>query len=257
MFHLTKHYFDAIDTAGNTAILYAGTLRIFFIKIPFSSCILCNANADVHETGVLKKAETTLNGRISFAQKRINIDASWEPIDMPISEKLHTLSNKNLVWHCHTPKAIAHININEKKIEGLGYCETIQLPFFPWKLNIDQLKWGRFLSEKNTIIWIEWVGRTALKKIYRNGQVCTDVEIGENGLTFRNENLRLIFGKKQTIRNNPLASIAERHPILKLIFRKSFLQSREVKYKSASTLVENDEIIDEGWSLFEIVNWKQ
>lgn len=257
MFHLVKHYFDGIDQAGNTIILYAAQLNFFGFKIPFSSYILCEKEKAVVESGCLKKADVRFEAIPSITMRSLNVSGKWGRKTTALKEILYEQKNKQLIWDCHTPKAEFSISINDKKFNGLGYCETLHLSFYPWKLPIEVLKWGRFLSAHTTIVWIEWIGPKPLKKVFWNGKLCDNAQIVDDSIVFAQEDVVLLFEEKTIIKNNPLAAVANKHALLKIIFPKRFLQTQEIKYTAAARLLENGMQKDEGHALFEIVKWKK
>ena len=41
-------------------------------------------------------------------------------------------------------------------LRGLGYAEHLSMTIPPWRLPIDTLRWGRFLSPERSVVWIDW-----------------------------------------------------------------------------------------------------
>lgn len=252
MFKIKKHYFDGIDESGNAIILYSAKLEIFGIKIPYSSCIFSSSNK-IFEKSTLKKS---LVENQKIENKKLNFSGTWQNLEKPVSEILIDEDSKYLKWNCHTPKAKFKLNLNDELFEGLGYAETLEMNFAPWKLPISELKWGRFLSENNCVIWIEWIGEKPLKKIFWNGKPIENAEISDSGIVFKNENATLIFENPISIKDEKLLAIAEKYKFLKLFFNKKFLESREIKFKSSSILKFEDQE-ETGFSLYEKVLWKK
>lgn len=251
MFYLKKHYFDCIDHDGNAIIFYAAEMKIMGIKIPYSSYILSNSN-EVIENNVLQASKIHDN---KIQNEKLDIKGSWVTLDQPIQEKLLEENSKYLKWNCHSPKADVKLSLGEKNYHSFGYAETLEMNFVPWHLPISELKWGRFLSENNTIIWIEWIGKHPLKKVYWNGQEVEDVIITDDGLEFINKQSVLKFGKPTIIKNEQLFSMTKSLPFLRLFFGKKFLKSREIKFKSQSTLIKQNQS-EQGFSLYEKVLWE-
>lgn len=257
MFRLVKHYFDGIDNTGNTIIIYAAQLNFFGIKIPFSSYILHEKCGAITEEGRLTKADLNFEDTINIKIKSLNITGQWKTKTRAIKEVLYQRENKQLMWDCHTPNADFTISTGNKHFSGVGYCETLHLPFYPWQLPIQTLKWGRYLSESTTIVWIEWIGQHPLKKIFWNGELCNDAEIEDDKIVFKTKKAMLVFDERTIIRNNPLAASANRHPVFKIIFPAGFLKTQEIKYTATAKLFMNGEVKDEGRALFETVKWKK
>ncbi|VEI45099.1 Uncharacterised protein [Actinobacillus equuli] len=87
-------------------------------------------------------------------------------------------------WYCHTPKGNFHITFQDKEYQGLGYADTLEMNFPPWKLAVSELYWGRFLSENHTVIWKEWKGKQSFKQLIWNGKQYNDFEIQEEGICY-------------------------------------------------------------------------
>lgn len=252
MFRIKKNYFDGIDEEGNAIILYFAELSIFGIKIPYSSYIF-NGLQHSTERSTLQESQY----KNSFINnEKLHFSGSWKSIEASISEILFQENKKLLIWNCHTPKAKFNLRLENNCYEGLGYAETLEMNFSPWKLPISELKWGRFLSENHCIIWIEWIGKKPLKKVYWNGNPKENVEISDSGIIFNSENATLKFENPIPIKNEKLQTIVTKYPFLNFFFNAKFLQSEEMKYKTKSILKINKQE-EKGFSLYEKVLWKK
>jgi hypothetical protein len=72
-------------------------------------------------------------------------------------------------WHCVCPNADATIRIGDDTVQGLGYAEHLTMTLKPWRLPFDELRWGRFLSAADTLIWIQWRGSMSRTWIWVDG----------------------------------------------------------------------------------------
>jgi len=257
-FCIEKTYLDGIDKEGNSFILYTAQLKIFNIKIPYSAIIFSNAQNQLQEqskmqSSILKNKQNSL----IFENKTLEIRGEWKRITHPIRNVLYTVKNKELVWNCHHPKTHFEIQFKNQTFKGLGYAETLQLPFLPWRLPISTLKWGRFLSENHEIIWIEWLGTQPQQWVYYNGKRVEKASITEEMLELPLQELTLHLENKQIIKQEKLLGIASKYKFLRIFFKKSFLESLETKYKALSVLKQHNTILETGWSLFEVVTWKK
>lgn len=253
MFNLKKYYFDGIDEKGNALILYYAELKLFSFKIPYSSFIL-SLDETTEEKSKLRKSIIGLHNT-SFSNIKLKASGTWNTQSHSISEVLWQKNNSKISWNCIIPKAEFEMQINNQFFSGLGYSEILELNFVPWKMPISTLKWGRFLSENHTIIWIEWIGKQPLKKVFWNGKLIDDVDILKDKIMFNNENATLILENPVIIKDEKLIKVADKYPFLKLFFKKKFLNSRETKFKSLSTLI-NLENSEKGFSLYETVLWE-
>lgn len=257
IFELKKLYLDCIDEKGNCFIIYWAKLEFSLLKISYSGLIFSNAQNITIETSSLKKISNPLvNNLLHFDNPSLQLKGSWERVDAPVSMLLYTDSKgKEIFWDCHHPKTITNISYNDKLFQGLGYAETLSISIKPWLLPIDELRWGRFLSEKITLIWINWKGKYPVNKVFYNGTVYEDAIFEEDSVSFDKGSAILLFLEKTIIRTGKLANILAKMPWLKIIFNHKILNTVEIKFKSKSSFSKDSIVITNGWSLFEIVTW--
>lgn len=252
-FKLKKFYYDGIDLSGNAFILYKADLQILGVSIPYSAIIVSEGN-QTHEKSVLG---SSINDLQTFENEKLNVSGKWQPIDFQLpTQILLNQKGKKITWHCFLPKGKFLLKNQGKSFSGLGYGEVLEMNFAPWKMPISELKWGRYLSENHHIIWIEWIGEQPLKKVFWNGNEVKNAQISDSGISIAEPKIHLKFENPIPIKDEKLLKITDKYPFLKLFFRKKFLQSREMKFKSKSTLtIENQQ--DTGFSLYETVLWKK
>jgi hypothetical protein len=256
-FKLEKLYLDSIDDSGNCFVIYYAKLEFFFVRITFSELIFSDASGMTIEKKSLKKISKPLtNDLLLYFNHFMQIRGSWKrtsPPLMPISFK--DKLNRELIWNCHHPKAFTEIEHEESKYRGFGYAETISMTIKPWILPMEELRWGRFLSDDFTITWIEWKGDYPLHKIFCNGTEYKDAIFESQGVVFGRGAYSLIFKEITIIRKGKLSKVFSKMPWLKIIFNKRILNTTEIKYKAKSILNLNSETKATGWSLYELIIW--
>jgi hypothetical protein len=257
-FQLEKTYLDCIDQEENCFIIYRAAIKIFFLKLNYSALIFSDKNGMIEEVSSFKKAVLPIiKDDLKFASPQLQVSGGWTRTDNPIKVVLYKdRRGRELVWNCHHPKSNALVIYKNNNFSGLGYAETISLPFFPRQLPIDELRWGRFLSQQHTIIWIYWKGARPLNKIFYNGQLFEDGLYEEDGIIFGNGYYVLKFGAVHLVTKRKLFTLFTAKPFLKLFFSDKILNTEENKYKAHSTFTASG-ISDKGFSLFEIVTWKK
>jgi hypothetical protein len=188
--------------------------------------------------------------------KTFKINGSWERSDAPIAISLYKDNqNHELIWNCHHPKSRTEIKYNGKIYKGFGYAESLSLTIKPWNLPIDELRWGRFLSDTCTIIWINWVGKYPVNRIFLNGVEYNDAIFKDGIISFSDEIYQLKFSEILTIREGKLLNLFPAISFLKLLFNRRILDTVEIKYKAKTIFSKNGVRLSKGWSLYEIVTW--
>jgi hypothetical protein len=256
-FKIRKLYLDCIDNQGNCFIIYWAKAEFFLFRFTYSGLLFCDADGLTIERSTLRKStEPEIDGTIIFNNKFLRTGISLSRSDNPIMKLIYKDSKNNeLIWDCHHPRAIAEINYNGSISKGLGYAETLLCPINPVDLPVDELRWGRFLSDSHTLIWIHWKGSYPLNNIFLNGIEYNDAIFENDSVIFNDGIYRLKFSEIQTIRNGRLSGLFSKMKFLKVFFSSRLLKTVEIKYKAKTILSGDTGFLSDGWSLFEIVTW--
>lgn len=256
LFKLSKHYFDAIDAEGRCWIIYMAQLKLGIFTIPYCSYIYSSEENLVEEKSVLKSFVEPQNSskQLSFSIPSLGVKGVWFEPKIAYKNILWTHPKRgDLLWDCHHPSAKVILEFAGKKYEAKGYAETIYLPVNPLALPLSALRWGRFIGEEFTLVWIEWEGKLPKNLAYVNGQLVNDAVHREDGFSFAAGAYDLQYLAPIVLRKGKLGSIIQQYAFLKWLFKGSLLNSEEVKWKSKSALLHHKKQVDLGWSLYEKV----
>jgi len=258
-FRLEKLYLDCLDDSGNCFIIYRTKLQLFFLKIHYSGLIFSDSADIITEKYSLKKTGKPDSIELLILDNNLlHLTGEWKRLDNPLPVFTFTNNNNSeLVWNCHHPKALTEITFNRNQFRGYGYAETLATTIKPRDLPMEELRWGRFLSESYTILWINWKGTYPVNKLFCNGTEYNDTTFKEERLSFGKGTYVLLFNEISAIRKGKLSKLFSRTPWMKIFFSIRILNSIENKYKAKSVLTLNQEITSTGWSLYEIVTWKK
>jgi hypothetical protein len=256
---LEKLYLDCIDDRGNCFIIYRTKLDLFSFRIYYSSVICSDEKGETTEISSGKKTgESIINELLLFYNHPLETKGSWKRLDHPLPAFTYRdVTGKELIWNCHHPKARVELTYEDQTFSGFGYAETLILTIKPWNLPIDELMWGRFLSEDYTIIWINWRGKQQLNKLFINGKEYNDTVFKPDRLTFGNDEFELIFNEISVIKREKLSNLFSGMPWIRLFIKRGTLESVENKYKAKSALHSKSKVTATGWSLYEVVEWKR
>lgn len=258
-FRLQKLYLDCIDDRGNCFIIYRTRLDLFFFRIYYSSTIYSDQKGEITEISSTRKTgEPIINDFLLFYNHFLETKGTWKRTDTALPPFIYRDKNDNeLTWNCHHPKALAEIIYEDQTFHGYGYAETLSMTIKPWNLPIDELRWGRFLSEDYTITWIKWKGEQQLNKLFINGKEYNDSVFESGKVIFGDGDFELVFNEILTIKKEKLSSIFSDMPWIRLFIKRGTLESVENKYKARSALYSKSKLTARGWSLYEIVQWKK
>lgn len=257
-FRLEKLYCDSVDDSGNCYIVYLAKLDCRFVSFCYSGLIHIDSNGFKTESSSFKKIAIPEGKILKIDIEKLGIEGTWKSIDSPF---IHTLlrdeDNGELIWNCHHPKAATEIRYDNMLHKGRGYAETLVLPVMPYRLPVDEIRWGRFLSDATTIIWICWKGARPLNLLFLNGSEYSDAEYSGNGIKFGEKLFCLNFSAVRIIRKGTLGDLFPGKPILKSLIGRGVLKNMETKYIAKTTFSRNSIFVSTGWSIYEEVVWRR
>ena len=155
------------------------------------------------------------------------------------------------------PKATAKVSIkNQHQLKGLGYVEHLLMSLPPWRLPLDELRWGRFLSDEDALVWIDWRGETNIKLVFLNGAQVESPEVSEHEIVLGLEETSLALDDDRIMREGPLIKTAlSMIPGLQKLIPLRSLRANECKWRSRGIL-RRGEYLSVGWAIHEIVRWR-
>ncbi len=256
-FHLNKWYLDCVTKTGQTTIGYSAELGWKPLSISYNSYLKFDGRAaPSSKTNLLrvKHPEILANG-ISWASDRLSCSGSWRPL---LTEGLPPLTlfqdnSGSVTWHCLQPLSEVKLQFGEEKYIGLGYVERLEMSITPWRLPIKELHWGRFLTKRIYVVWIEWRGQHPFTVVYLNGRKIENAKVSESALYWDGGSLKL--GEHICLRNGRLIDTALSNiPGASSLFPKSILHTHECKWRSSGKLTYRGETRG-GWAIHEIVRF--
>jgi hypothetical protein len=126
----------------------------------------------------------------------------------------------------------------------------------PWKLPIQELRWGRFLSDSDSLVWLDWKGSYTCRIVLQNGILRRATVIDEDEITL-NGKTGLRLAGADVLRNGALGRTALAIiPGLKRLFPDKILNVRECKWRSRGELRRGDSR-SSGWAIHEVVRWQE
>jgi len=233
MFHLSKWYLDCVAEDGRVFVAYSARLRWRGLTLDYTS-VLGAASS-------LKPCQTPecTGDRIEWRAPEVGVEGTWQALEAPVSETLYD-ADGTVEWNCCQPRGRAQVHIGSECLRGLGYVERLTMTVPPWRLPIDELHWGRLLTEAGSLVWIDWRGPHSKQVILRNGvaaepELLAQLEL-DRGLVLRDGALR----------KTALSII----PKVERLFPWRILRVKETKWRSRGSLDGAS-----GWAIHEVVRW--
>jgi hypothetical protein len=245
MFELSKWYGDCISESGDVRIAYCARVRYGHLKVNYSS--LLDGESVSHS---LRRAKIVEDGQRLFWDAP-EVSAIWTGEDAELRATVFESEAGSVEWRCVMPKGNACMN----GVRGLGYAEQLRMTIAPWKLPIRTLRWGRFLTPKTTLIWIDWLGPFANRIVFLNGRRVVAETLDDGGLLLDNE-VRIAFDRAHVLRQGRLGStVFAAVPGIGRIAPARMFGVTECKWKSRATMQAPGGPAEDGWCIHEVVNW--
>ena len=250
---------DCVSDGGDVFIGYAAVLRWKALSINYSSILQYqNGKQTEAHTSLLKFSTPQISGSsLNWSSDSLGINGMWKAISAPVERTLFETDAGDIKWRCLQPLAEADIYIGkERRLRGLGYAEHIEISIPPWQLPIEELRWGRFLSESGSLIWIDWRGPHALQLVLHNGVEAKTAQVTDNEVSLDEGRQILRLEEKQILREGALIKTAfSVIPGIGKILPLRSLNTYECKWRSRGFLKNSASQVSEGWAIHEIVRW--
>jgi len=266
MFRLTKWYLDAVGEDGAAFIGYAAHLSWGALRVRYRAVLLALPNESATEAFTLRASPDPLveeGGAVRWSCLPLQLQGVWTPRCAPVRRALFTSQEGEVVWECLAPAATVDLTLRSLRLTASGYVERLTMTAPPWALGLDQLHWGRFISEDSCIVWLDWRGPGARRMVLWNGDEMPDAVVHEHCIVLTpGGRLDLELNKTagepptRTLREGPLVNIIAAAPGLKDALPRWLGAGYEVKRLSRTRLQSNDLPAGEGWAIHEVVTWR-
>ena len=119
-----------------------------------------------------------------------------------------------------------------------------------------ELRWGRFLSERDVLIWIEWRGNAPLCVVFHNGKQVSDASVSDEHVALDGGRTELTLTDKTELRQGTLGSVAlSAIPGIAALVPARILNTHECKWRSRGVLSTHGSPCSSGWAIHEIVRF--
>lgn len=258
-FYLSKWYLDCVADNGDTFTSYAALLRWRILTLHYSSFLFFS-----RRTGMLTKTSLRRHappcpedGTIRWVSAPLAIEGSWTQDADPIEQQLLDSPDGAVTWSCMQPRAKAHVLLGgQTEMRGLGYAEHMKMTIRPWRLPIRELRWGRFLSETDAVVWIDWIGNLPQTYVFHNGRLDAGGAVTDREIISSDGKKRLSLTGGSVLREGALGStVLAAVPGMNLITPLRTLRTHERKWRSHGVFTHDSEPLSDGWAIHELVRF--
>ena len=262
-FYLNKWFLDFVAENGEAMIFYAAKLYWNKREVSYTSWLSYDLSSGVRQTSRFRNINIpeNKNGMITWNDSKFGVSGCWESLAYPIHARLFDSGEGFLDWNCHQPASNVTLNINDRTIHGTGYAEQLILTVPPWKIPMDELRWGHFGSSENQLVWIEWRAEEKRQWLWLNGEKIEDCIIEDDHIFNAKKEILLQLDREVILESEKkISSVVERLvrfiPGINKIIPIKFLLADECKWLSKGVLSQRDAVIAHGTAIHELVNFK-
>lgn len=256
-FRLTKWYLDCVSQDGEAFIAYWAWLGWQGFGLAYAGLLHRATDGRVEMTSTLwpGKGPRVEGGRIVWSRGGLKLRGEWRPRTVPYGAKLWSGDDgRGVEWDCIAGAAEARIESGGRVIQGLGYAEKLVLTVVPWKLPIRELRWGRWIGERRSLVWIEWRGEHPLTLVLLDGCAVQGV-VEDDGVRVEG-GPRLEIRDSNVIRSGELgATVLGSIPVLRSAVPDVIMNTHECKWIGRGVLTGAAGETEEGWAIHEVVRF--
>lgn len=246
---VTKWYVDCVGESGDVAIAYWLRLRWRLAALTFVSSLLFHDGKLVTRSRLTRELAPHVDGD----------GLSWrtDGLDVQMRRRAPAVSSSLLPdvveWRCELPMADGHIRVGDTTVRGRGYAEVLSIATAPWKLPIEELRWGRFTGERSSVVWIDWRGAHPLTFAAHDGRRAEMATVDDGRVSF--DGRSLLLNDRQILRDAPLRETLDGVPLLSRVLPRRLTATQECKWRSRGTLQGEGSEADHGWCIHEVVRF--
>lgn len=261
-FHLSKWYLDFVAESGEAMIFYSAKLTWHRWTAFYTSWLNYNPGSGVEVKSRFSqvKIPQLKTTQIAWSDSKFGISGIWESAAPMIEARLHNSAEGFLDWRCYQPASKVRLQMKERILEGSGYAEQLILTVPPWKIPMDELRWGRFVSDNNNVVWIELREKYRYKWLWLNSDKMNDCSIEDEHIIIPERNLVLHLDRGVTLESEKKISsvvgkLIRYIPGFNKVMPLSFLIADEIKWLSRGALQNGNKKIVNGMAIHERVKF--
>ncbi|MDX1762523.1 MAG: hypothetical protein R3218_10245 [Christiangramia sp.] len=262
-FHLNKWFLDFIGNNGESMIFYAAKLSWKGMTVHYASWIHYHPEKDFKIRSHFRNVQIPekKDMQITWHDDKFMISGSWEAIGKPLQARIFEDDDGYLDWNCFQPASKVRLKIKDKVTEGIGYVEQLILTTPPWHIQMDNLRWGRFHSLSDTMVWIELRKENKQQWLWLNGEKIINCSIEDDQIRSQEKNFLLNLDRGVVLEyEKKIYHVV--HKLLRYLpgFNKlmptNFLMAQNNKWLSKGEFQNKGNPVTQGMAIHEWVNFK-
>ncbi len=262
-FHLNKWFLDIIGNHGESMIFYAAKLSWKGITVHYASWINYRPKSGVTVRSHFRNVQIPekKDKLITWYDDKFMVSGSWECVAKPLQARIFQSDDGHLDWNCFQPASKVQLKIKDKIIEGNGYVEQLILTTPPWHIPMNDLRWGRFHSLSDTMVWIELRNENIQQWLWLNGEKIINCNIEDDHISSQEKNFLLKLDRAVVLESEKkiyqvVHKLLRYLPGFNKLMPTKFLMADNNKWLSKGEFQSNGNPVTQGMAIHEWVNFK-
>lgn len=262
-FHLSKWFLDFVGGNREAMIFYAAKLTWYGWSTTYTSWLSYDAISGVRLKSRFRNIQVPQikDKLITWENTKFGLSGIWESLAEMIEARIFDSEEGYLDWKCYQPASKVKLRINDRILEGRGYAEQLVLTVPPWKIPMNELRWGRFGSDENNLVWIELREKEKQQWLWLNGDKIESCIIEDDHVSLPDMDLVLHLDRGVVLESEKkIFSVVQKliHyiPGFNKVIPISFLMADETKWLSKGQLQTPNKTLSNGMAIHELVNFK-
>lgn len=258
-FELSKWYLDVVAEDGRAAILYCGAIRRGAFRFQAQSLFqFAEVGASASRFSFGRVAAPRIErDNLRWECAALGVAGEWRAQQPPLEAMILKTEEGAVRWSCVTPLARVALRLEAgQRVEGFGYAELLSMNIRPWRMDLRELRWGRFLGPSCSVLWIDWRGSETRQFAFWNGTRVAAARFFEDRVALEQPDATLELSDQRVLKSGylsessgPLAArLAEHLP-------GRMTRIHEEKYLSRGRLDGGGQSEVQGWVIHEVVRW--
>lgn len=255
---ISRWHLDCITQQGDFFLGETISVRSGSVQINLLSGISgLKQTVDRKLTVAFKEVLPIVTGpEINWICPPLQLSGQWDTIVPRFERTLFADESQIIDWHCAGPKTKVRLQIgSDKSLAGIGYVDHVRIAAENWSAPISEIRFGRFLTEQESWIWINLDGVFSRPWVWRNGVEQPLAAVSDDLITLGDgHTLGLVH--KHPIREGQFGdTVVQSLPALRPLVPQGMARIFESTWMSKGTLLKSTEKIDSGWALHQRIRF--
>lgn len=256
-FELVKWYLDAVEPDGAASIAYWASLTWLGVSVAWHNATRYAPGQPPAERSSLRAVPPPVfeERRVAWHSERVGLETTHDAVTPGVSVTLLDDARGRIVWECLAPSARTRFTRDGAATDATGYAERMTMTVVPWELPIDELRWGRWMSDdaSQSLVWIDWRGPLPSRWVVHQGALCADAEVRDDRLAMGAGQLSL--GEPRVLHDRSVGKLLRSLAGMARIAARIPMAWHETKWCCRATWSDRSHTNTTGWAIHEIVRF--